>query len=251
MRYLFLLFIAILSGCGPSVNDQNDNQSLPPEDKWVVESIEKSGGDLYNKSDVSFRFREHEYRAIHNDGLYEYVRTLTTEDSVVRDVLTNEGFYREINGQRIDLPDTMAAKYTRSVNSVIYFALLPDGLTDDAVNRSYLGTTEINNTTYHKIQVTFDRQGGGEDFEDEFIYWFNDETGFFDYMAYLYHTDGGGIRFREAYNPRVVNGIRFMDFNNFKPKDSLNLQQIDDAFLKGELEKLSVIELEGISVQPL
>ncbi|MEJ2003929.1 MAG: hypothetical protein P8X57_02975 [Cyclobacteriaceae bacterium] len=245
MKYL-LICIPLLWACGSP-----ENKDLPPEDKWTLESIEKSGGELYNKSKIAFRFREHEYEAVHDDGLYEYTRIWSDGDSTVRDVLNNKGFSREINGKRIDLPDSMAAKYTRSVNSVIYFALLPDGLNDPAVNRKYLGTKDLKGTTYHKVRVTFDQNGGGEDFEDEFIYWFNDETGYFDYMAYLYHTDGGGIRFREAYNPRTVNGIRFMDFNNFKPVDSLALESIDNAYMNGELEKLSVIELEDITVQPL
>jgi len=247
MRYLFLFLLPlVILSC-----NSKENGELPPEDKWVIESIENSGGDLYNSSKVAFRFREHDYEATHSNGMYEYVRIMNTQDTMIRDVLNNEGFYREINGTVADLPDSMAAKYTRSVNSVIYFALLPDGLNDEAVNREYLGEKEIGGKTYHKVRVTFDQQGGGEDFEDVFIYWFNSETGFFDYMAYLYHTDGGGVRFREAYNPRVVNGMRFMDYNNFKPTDSLRLEDIDDAFMNGSLEKLSVIELEGISVEPL
>jgi hypothetical protein len=245
MKRILIPLILIL-GC-----TAQPDKELKQEDRWVIESIEKSGGDLYENSQITFRFREHMYEATHKNGVFEYVRITEHADTVIRDVLNNEGFYREINGERVNLQDTMAAKYARSVNSVIYFALLPDGLNDEAVNREYLGEKEIKGSRYHKIRITFDQQGGGEDYEDVFIYWFNESSGFFDYMAYTYHTDGGGIRFREAFNPRFINGMRFMDHNNYKPKDTLELVTIDDAFLNGDLEKLSVIELEEISVQPL
>ncbi|MCA6079041.1 DUF6503 family protein [Fulvivirga sedimenti] len=249
MKYFItpLLLGLLLISC----SRQNSEDTLSEADRIVMESIEKSGGERYNNMDLSFRFRDRDYGARQQDGLFEYVRITTDSTGVIRDVLNNDEYYREVNGIRVDVIDSMAGKYARSVNSVIYFALLPDGLSDPAVNREYLGTKEINGKNYHKIRVTFDQEGGGDDFEDVFIYWFNTETGFFDYMAYLYYTDEGGIRFREAYNPRFEGGIRFMDFNNYKPIDSLELDVIDDAFMAGELERLSVIELEEINVKPL
>ena len=244
MKKYFIFILMIIAACQPE-------KEIPEADRWVFDSIEQSGGDLYDHMQLTFKFRDHNYEARRDQGLFEYVRIKEDSNGITRDVLNNDGFYREINGERVDLADTMAAKYARSVNSVIYFALLPDGLDDEAVNRQDIGDEVINGINYHRVRVTFDQQGGGEDFEDVFIYWFNEQTGFFDYMAYLYHTDGGGIRFREAYNPRFVSGIRFMDFNNYKPADTLELKNIGQSFLNGELEKLSVIETENIIVQPL
>ena len=228
--------------------------SCAPEDKArtaIHEAIEIHGGDLYDKSEISFRFRDRDYSALNDGGVYQYVRVFEDSTGLVRDVLNNDGFYREINGQQVDVIDTMAAKYARSVNSVIYFAMLPDALDDAAVVPEYMGTKEIKGTTYDKIRVTFRQEGGGKDYEDVFIYWFDTETRDMDYLAYLYYTDEGGIRFREAYNPRVVNGMKFYDFINYQPKDTLILDAIDEAYLNGELEELSRIELEDIQVKPL
>ena len=137
------------------------------------------------------------------------------------------------------------------VNSVVYFALLPYGLNDQAVNKIYVGQSTIKDEVYHKIKVTFNQEGGGEDFQDVFIYWVGEDDHKVDYLAYSYETDGGGIRFREAYNERVINGVRFVDYVNYKPKDIQDLEVLDQEFEKGNLEELSKIELTDIKVNRL
>ena len=144
----------------------------------------------------------------------------------------------------------MAVKYTSSVNSVHYFALLPFGLNDAAVNKSSLENVTIKDKLYHKIKVWFSQEGGGEDFEDVFIYWIDTETFKADYIAYSYiEDDGVGIRFREAYNERIVNGLRFVDYNNYKSEEAtMDVIGLDKAFETGHLKLLSKIELENIVV---
>ncbi len=212
--------------------------------------IQNAGGDLYLKSDIEFDFRKIHYRAFRDDGKYSFERTI--EDSVgrIHDVLNNDEFYRKINGQRVEVIDTMAVKYARSVNSVIYFALLPYSLNDAAVNKILLDEVEIKGKKYFKIKITFNQEGGGEDFNDIFVYWVNQETYHFDYMAYLYYVDGGGMRFREAYNPRFVEGIRFVDYINYKPKEGIEapIEDFDKLWLEGKMEELSRIENINIGI---
>ena len=70
-----------------------------------------------------------------------------------------------------------------------------------------------------------------------------------DYLAYLYHTDGGGMRFREAINPRRVNGVLIQDYINFKPEDeSMDINNISELYENGELEELSRIINEGVAI---
>ncbi len=178
-------------------------------------------------------------------------RSFQDSTELVVDVLTNDDFQRSIDGNLVEVPDTMAVKYGNSINSVFYFALLPYGLNDAAVNKSYLGDVEIKGQSYHKIKVTFDQEGGGTDFQDVFIYWFNNETSHPDYLAYQYETNGGGMRFRQAYNERIVNGIRFVDYINYKPKvkGSVQLNAIDKAYTSDQLKELSRIELDDVQVK--
>ena len=114
------------------------------------------------------------------------------------------------------LKDSIANVYANSVNSVHYFANLPYGLNDPAVNKEFLGEVAIKDKEYYKIKVTFDQKGGGKDYEDIYLYWFNKETFKPDYLAYKFYVDGGGIRFRVAYNERYLGGIRFVDYENYE-----------------------------------
>lgn len=211
-------------------------------------SIEKSGLQKITTAKLSFSFRNKTYQAKRNKGIFEFTR----EFDSIKDVLNNNGFQRFVNNKPLVLADSMVTKYTNSVNSVHYFSVLPFGLNDKAVYKKLLPSTQIKGKKYYKIRVTFSENGGGEDFEDVFIYWI-DQTNFkVDYLAYEYHTDGGGKRFRALKNEPIVNGIRFANYDNYKPKDSaIELQKIDAAFENNQLEKVSEIILENIKVNQI
>jgi hypothetical protein len=155
-----------------------------------------------------------------------------------------------IRDSLVAVPDSMARKYSNSINSVHYFAYLPFGLNDAAVNKRLLGEIEINGNMYYKLEVTFDQEGGGKDYEDVYIYWINKKTLKPDYLAYEFHVDGGGVRFREAYNERYINGIRFVDYRNYEPLDQVSVRETDSLFTAGKLLLLSHIELGDIEVNP-
>jgi hypothetical protein len=217
----------------------------------VDKTIEISGGEKYMNAEIDFDFRDKHYRSVRNDGMFQYEREFQDSIGTIKDVLNNDGFMRYVDNQVAEIPDSMAVKYTSSVNSVHYFALLPYGLNDAAVNKSSLGEVSLKDKLYHKIKVTFNQEGGGEDFEDVFIYWIDKETFKAHYIAYSYIEDDGiGIRFREAYNERIVNGLRFVDYNNYKSEEStVTLLDLDKAFESGSLKLLSKIELENIIVK--
>ena len=155
-----------------------------------------------------------------------------------------------MNNKKIVVHDSMKPRYSASVNSVHYFSTLPYGLNDKAVNKELLEEVFIKNNTYFKIKVTFNQEGGGEDFEDVFVYWINKETYKVDYLAYSYQDPGEiGLRFREAFNERYVNELRFVDYKNYKPnKSNITIFELDDLFEKGQLKLLSKIELKNITV---
>ena len=82
------------------------------------------------------------------------------------------------------------------------------------------------------------------------MYWIDKETFKLNYLAYSYNEDDGlGIRFREAYNERYVNGIRFVDYNNYKTDDvSVKLLDLAKVFGDNQLELVSKIELDNVIV---
>jgi len=83
------------------------------------------------------------------------------------------------------------------------------------------------------VNILDNQEGGGDDFDDTYVYFFNKSTFKPDYLAYDFHVNGGGMRFREAYNERYVNGIRFVDYNNMKPIDeNVSVLEVDKLFNK-------------------
>jgi len=227
--------------------------STPPSGQEVVDrAIKASGVKKLKNAEASFKFREITYLYQYRNGQYRYTRI--QKDSVrneVKDVLLNSGLNRFVNDSLINIEAKQKTAYSASVNSVIYFAFLPLWLNDAAAIKEYVNEVTMKGQSYHKVKVTFDSEGGGEDHEDVFYYWFDTEDSSMDYLAYSYNEeDGKGVRFREAYNVRNVNGVIIQDYRNYKPKEENNfeLNTIDQAFLDNELELLSVIELENVKV---
>lgn len=114
-----------------------------------------------------------------------------------------------------------------------------------------MGEAEIDGEKYYEIQVTFGEEGGGADHEDVYMYWINQRNFTIDYFAYKFYTDEGGIRFRKAYNPRTVSGLRFVDYENYKlePWENVDLKTVDELFEAEKLELLSEIKTEDVTVE--
>ncbi len=228
-------------------------RQAPTAQDIVDKAIKASGVKKLENAEASFTFRAIDYAYQLRNGNYRYIRTQTDSlGNEVKDVLVNTGLNRFINGSMVEITEEKKAAYTSSVNSVIYFAFLPLSLNDAAVNKSYIGQITIRDKEYHKIRVTFGADGGGEDYEDVFYYWFDGEDYSMDYLAYSYNEeDGKGVRFREAYNSRNINGVIIQDYKNYKPieEENFDLATIDQAFIREELELLSLIELEDVVVK--
>jgi len=240
--YIFMLFLS-LAAC------KQEEKQLTAQ-QIIDKTIENAGGAKYKAATIQFTFRDVKYSSQRENGNYQLTRTSTDSLGETRDVLTNLGFERYANGTKLILPDSTATKYANSVNSVHYFVQLPHGLNDPAVGKELVGEAEIDGQQYYEVKVTFAKEGGGTDHEDEYMYWIAKEGFTVDYLAYKFYTGKGGIRFRKAYNPRMVNGIRFVDYENYKlePWEAVDLQNVDELFKTGKLELLSKIETEAISV---
>ena len=243
MRIITLVLVVLFFSC-------NATDTTKTAQQIIDTSIHASGLDNINNTVISFEFRKRKYVASRNDGTFALERFSKRDTVIIHDILSNNDFERYRNDVKIHIPDSMKTRYGSSVNSVHYFSVLPYGLNDVAVKKKKLPEVTINGKSFHKIQVSFSEDGGGEDFEDVFVYWINNETNFVDYLAYSYHTNGGGMRFREAYNPRMIKGIRFVDYINYKPTTtSLQLESLDKEFEKGNLNKLSEINLKNVAVR--
>jgi len=257
---MLLLACVFFASCGTSNNDSQQADTPPTVqvatapatkvpnkgDSIINEAIEAHGGALYGTASYSFVFRKKQYTFANNGAEYQYSVTFEKGGDTFVDMLENNNFKRTANGQAVDLSQKDIDKYRQSLNSVIYFATLPHKLADESVYKSYKGNTIIKDQEYHVVQVTFAQEGGGDDFEDQYHYWVNADSKTIDYLAYNYRVNKGGVRFRAAYNPRVVDGVRFQDYINYKAEIGTPLFDLPALYEKGELEELSRIDTENV-----
>lgn len=241
----FSIFLAIflVLGC------QKKKEGLTAKEV-INKTIENAGGEKYLESTIDFEFRGKTYRSIRNDGEFQLERQFIDSTGKFKDVFNNTGFQRFRNDTIEIIPDSMATRYISSLNSVHYFVHLPYGLNDRAVNNELAGEAIIKGEPYYQLKVTFQQDGGGADHHDEFMYWIHKEKYTIDYFAYKFLVNDGGIRFREAFNPRIIEGIRFVDYYNYTTDDlNTDLSTLDELYEMGELKMLSTIETEILNVK--
>ncbi len=259
---LFVLCLLLLAACAQGdVNEAIEASVSPasaPVDRAqaiVDQAIATHGGDVLRHAVVEFDFRDKHFTMTRDGGLYTYERTYTDSTGRVREVMDNDGLYREVDGARVELTEDDLIKLSIPMNSVPYFALLPFNLNDPAVQKRYLGEADLEGEPYHKIEVTFHQEDGGDDFEDRFIYWFHREQHTMDYVAYDFHRDEGGTRFRKAFNARTIGGVRIADYHNFisdsLPDPEMAIERYDAFMEAGAIELLSEIILDNVTVRPL
>ncbi len=243
MKYLLAIFILlILVSCDKE----------PSVDEIIDSSIEAYGGQKVFNSIIEFDFRERHYLARYHNYEFQLIRTFSDSTGLFIDELTNDGFTRTHNDSLVVLDEEWTGKYSRSVNSVIYFFRIPFVFKDGAVKPELLGSIIMKGEDYYKLRINFSEEGGGDDFDDSFIYMINKDTYYIDYFAYSYSTDGGGKRFREAINPRTVNGLYAVDYINYEPMDmEVAIEDYDKYYLEGGMKELSRIENENISIEYL
>ena len=252
MKHIYLSLLIgtlVLVSC----KDQKTSDTVIAQDV-VDKAINAIGGEQFKSSEIEFDFRDRHYKAVRNKWKFQYERLWKDSLNEIKDVLSNSGFKRFINDTLASIPDSMAIKYTSSVNAVHYFSVLPYGLNDKAVNKTFLETVDLKGKSYYKIKVTFNEDGGGEDYDDIFVYWINTETSEVDYLSYSYIEDNNdvGLRFREAFNKRTINGLTFSDHNNYKSEDpQATVYNLDSLFVANKLQLLSQISLENIQVNLL
>lgn len=244
-KIIVILWIGLAFACKAETQQELTAQEI------VDKSIAASGGQGFEDRLVSFDFRDRHYISEMQGKKKTLTRILANDTVHIKDIRTLGGLQRFVNDSLVALSDSLANVYANSVNSVHYFSKLPYGLNDPAVQKERIGEIQINDRTYYKIKVTFEQEGGGDDFDDTYIYWIDTETFKPDYLGYSFHVNGGGTRFRVAYNERTIGGIRFVDYENLKPKDTTaSIFDADSLYLKGGLELLSKIELKNVTVNP-
>ena len=215
----------------------------------IDKCIETHGHEKFKEIHLEFTFRDYDYM-LHRDKLQTiYSRKTKVDTLTITDVYPlKKRLKRKINGQEIELSDSLAQKFQTSLNSVMYFVELPNKLKDPTVITEYLGEKIINDDSYHVLKISFDPYSN-DDHQDEYRYWINSKTFTMDYFAYSFQVDGGGTRFRKAINRREIKGVVFQDYENYRPIEKyVPLDTIPDLLIEGKLLMVSLIEKRNISL---
>ena len=244
MKYFWVLCaILFLASC---TNNETES-SLSPENDILQKSIANHFST--RTPHFSFDFRNRSYEVNYSENSFEYICSYSDTTGNWKRILNNSGYSEYLNGDKLSLSTKDSLSHAESVNSVSYFNLIPLVLSEPAVNTKLQPIESIEGKDYHKLEIRFQEQGGGKDFEDVFYYWLDTADYSIDYMAYSYLTDGGGTRFRKAMNQRNINGIAFQDYLNFKgPASPDSLPFIKDLYSADDLKLLSKIEIDAIRV---
>lgn len=242
---LFFLFISILFlTCKPKENISASPQSKA--EKIMAKALKAHGGKKYDTAHYEFVFRKKKYTFHNESAKYTYTVTYERNGQTNINELNNDELIRSVDGKKVEISKKEYNSHLGALNSVIYFATLPHKLYDPAVMKSYVGETTIKGKKYEVLEITFKEENGGPDHDDEYYYWINKETHRIDYLAYNYLVNNGGVRFRTAYNQRVVDGVLFQDYVNYKANVGTPLADLPALFEKNELKELSVIATEDV-----
>ncbi len=253
MKIIYTLLIGLVFfNLSCTTEDKNNaiesisETTMTKGEQIIFDAIQAHGGDAYDQANYAFTFRKKKYTFINEGSRYNYTVTNEKDGETTIDYLANDAFSRQINGVEITLSEEDVKRYTGALNSVIYFATLPHKLNDESVHKMYVGETDIKGHKYAIIEVKFSEEGGGEDHQDEYHYWINKKNNKIDYFAYNYIVNEGGVRFRTAYNKRVIDGVTFQDYVNYEAPLGTPLINLPKMYENGELKELSRIETEDV-----
>ncbi len=247
MKVIFFYFTVffLLTSCDES-KSLEETQDVPVQAdsaQILLNELLEAHGKL---GDFQFTFRDNLYSIREDVHGFSYSKTVISDSLEIHDFLGEEGFSRMENGNYLSLSIEDEQKYQEALNSVVYFVCLPQRLTDPGVNLEVMKPTIIQNQLYSVLRVTFDEEGGGTDFEDVFYYWINQSNHQMDFLAYQYKVNGGGVRFRKAFNSRMIGGMRFQDYINYEAPVGTPLDSLPIYFEAEQLKEISQILTENI-----
>ena len=239
----FGLGLSLIACNQPVKDDVSQEEHLKDTVKEITEAeqliaaaIKAHGGSKYNQAHYSFEGVSYTYE----------MQEFNDEGKKLNHTLKDGNYELTIDGKKAEISEKEWNNNKNALNSVIYFVQIPHKLNDPAVNADYKGQSIIKDTAYQLVVITFDEENGGKDYQDEYLYWINENTHEIDYLAYSFIENDGGTRFRKAINKRKIDGILFQDYINYKGEKGMDLYLFAEEYEKGELEELSRIEIENV-----
>jgi hypothetical protein len=222
----------------------------------VARAIEHHGGALFEATESSFEIvsKSGAFRVeVRRDGgLYRHAVEADTPEGRRRVEVTNDAVTVTVGGQPRPVPAGEERRWRDHVAARVWFPYLPYGLENEGVYSHDLGLEEWpadgGPRRLHKVKVTFE-PGSSSDADDEYLFWFDPETGRLEQLAYSFD---GGLRFRRAKNYRWVGGLLFADHENLGiDEEGRRVDEVRPELVEKEMKPISTIELREVRVTPI
>ncbi len=127
-----MLIVAILSACSNQGSSEVPNASnelrINPETQahpFVRRSLATHYPNGVEQKGISFQFGDRFYSCFYDQGTYCFTRSYDSEEGSIRDTISNAGFFRFLEGERVELSASDSIKNMEVLNGVIYFAFYP------------------------------------------------------------------------------------------------------------------------------
>lgn len=221
----------------------------------VDRAIEHHGGDVYRASETELDICSLSgcfHLVVRMDGgLYDYDVRGEVRGTERRVRATNDTVERWDAGEPVALDAEQGRRERNFADARVYFPFLPYRLNDPGVYKQDLGLERWGDRELHKVKVTFE-PGSSNAAEDQYLFWFDPETGRLEQLAYSFAGNPGGLRFRRGYDYRRVGGILFSDQENLGIDEAgLTVDQVTPAFVAERMKPISKVVLRDVEVRPL
>lgn len=254
---LLTLLLALLAAAAPSAAGEATTET--PE--IVARSIDVHGGDVVAHAEVALtltsRSGSSRIVAWRDGGLFDVTVTAPAAGEPERFVrFTNRGGENRVSearggGEPRPLRGEAAGRAERWLAARVYFPFLPFRLADPGVWFEDLGSESWGGRELHKVKVTFEA-GSSPDADDEYLYWFDPESGRLEQYAYSFHSGDGGLRLRRAIAWHEVGGVLLSDQENLGVDGpGLAVDLVTPAYARQTMRPVSVVELSDVEVRPL
>lgn len=267
MKYFYSLLLCcfLLVSCKNEAKKDSEEASKPADsglelnlktnpkgETLIRELVEKAGGEKRETATVNFDSNPYSYQIIRNCGQFDIERNLINKrgDTVVLK-LGNLDITKTINQKIQKLSDTTAARLKQNLRSKIYFTEIPFGLNAPGIRKKFLGEEEIDGKSFAKVKIAFIENRGSKPFLDQYVFWVDQESKTLTYLATTIDGDQNNLQFRKVENPRVLKGIRFVDYQVYQPEkhQTIALRDLAQAFEKGELKRINTDKITNIEVE--
>jgi hypothetical protein len=232
----------------------------------VERSIAFHGGDEVRHAEIALTLTSlsgsSRIEARLDGGLFDYTVTTPAEaadgssEAERRVRVTNApdgdvAVYEERDGREVRLSGAAAERASRWLMAKVYFPFLPFRLADPGVRFEDQGLERWGERELRRVKVTF-RAGSSPDADDEYVYWFDPDSGRMEQYAYSFHSGDGGLRLRLATGFHRAGGVLFSDQDNLGVNGpGLSVDQVTPGFAARRMEKVSEVRLSDVEVRPL